>query len=318
MLAVLLVLAVPSAATAQQVLALAQAGEPFGVATIEIPLAAGVPIGSLPPLRVTDAQRRVFYPVGQEVRQKLIPPSERPVPEAGQGRLLRRVGKLIREITSKDQPTEETIARRISFLFQGNEPMVVALSDTSGVIGEYQLNPEPNPAMHAQLLDQWWTDYTAAAKTRIDAGDYPPWVETYLVAMLSGRLHLPMPAWFTAEAEAQDTLVSTLKLMAGAEQATEAMYRQAAMGQPIAPDMSRVVSVPAAPRWTEPIPIPNDANDNTAIEPLATRVPPECFYIRYGSFENYLWFRDLSEEYGGDVSRMVTLRGFRSPGTKAI
>ncbi len=316
--AVLLVLGIPSAATAQQVLASAQAGEPFGVATIEIPLAAGVPIGSQPPLRVTDAQRRVFYPVGQEIRQKLVPPSERPVPEAGQGRLLRRVGSLIREITSRDQPTEETVARRISFLFQGSEPMVVALSDTSGVIGEYQLNPESNPATHAQLLNQWWSDYTAAAKTRIDAGDYPPWVETYLVAMLSGRLHLPMPAWFTTETEAGDTLVSTLKLMAGAEQATEAMFRQAAMGQPLAPDMSRVVPVPAAPRWTQPIPNPGGANDNTAIEPLATRVPPECFYIRYGSFENYLWFRDLSEEYGGDVSRMVTLRGFRSPGTKAI
>ncbi|MCG8649704.1 MAG: hypothetical protein MI861_07720, partial [Pirellulales bacterium] len=42
---------------------------------------------------------------------------------------------------------------------------------------------------------------------------------------------------------------------------------------------------------------------------MATRVPPECFYVRYGSFENYLWFRDLSQEYGGDISRMITLRG---------
>ncbi len=320
-LVALSLLLVPSSGEAVEILAAAQVGEPFGVATIEIPLAAPVSVGTQPPLRVSDAQRRVFYPVGQEVRVKVIPPSERPVPEPGRGRLLRRVGKLIREITSDDQETEETVARRVSFLFQGSAPMLITVSDATGVIGEYELRPESNDTPHAQLLGQWWSDYTAAAKTRIDLGDYPPWVENYLVAMLSGRLHLPLPSWFETESKTEDALVSTLKLIAGAEEATEAMFRRTASGHQVPPAMSRQVSIPPAPRWTQPIPTgnaPGDVNDTTFMEPIATRVPPECFYIRYGSFENYLWFRDLSEEYGGDLSRMATLRGFRSQGTKAI
>ena len=46
-----------------------------------------------------------------------------------------------------------------------------------------------------------------------------------------------------------------------------------------------------------------------AVEPLAMHVPEECFYIRFATFANYLWFRHLSREYGGDLGRMVTLRG---------
>ena len=53
----------------------------------------------------------------------------------------------------------------------------------------------------------------------------------------------------------------------------------------------------------------DEIDDSNPIEPIASRVPPECFYIRYGSFENYLWFKDLSEANGGDISKLVTLRG---------
>jgi hypothetical protein len=59
-------------------------------------------------------------------------------------------------------------------------------------------------------------------------------------------------------------------------------------------------------------------NDELAVEPMATRVPPECFYIRYGSFENYLWFLNLSEEYGGDISTMVSLRGIKNESTARV
>ena len=47
-------------------------------------------------------------------------------------------------------------------------------------------------------------------------------------------------------------------------------------------------------------------------EPMADHVPADCFYVRFGSFANYLWLTNLIEEYGGDIARMVTLRGYHT------
>ncbi len=294
----------------------AQIGEPFGIATLEIPLAQPVLRGELPPLRISNQKGRVFYPAVREKRVAVIPPSERPVPEPGRGRLLNRVGDLIREITAKDQPTEQIVARKVTFLFQGTEPLVISVRDSSGLIGQYELIPESIPNAHAQLLSEWWGDFTNQAKQQIDQGDYPPWVEIYLVSMLSGRLQLPMPAWYDTSSKENDALVSTLKLVAGAEEATEVFFRKAVAGNDPRLSNDGEVPIPAAPRWTQRL--PHTGAEKGSVEPLASRVPPECFYIRYGSFENYLWFQDLSEEYSGDITRMLTLRGFRSEGTRAV
>ena len=44
------------------------------------------------------------------------------------------------------------------------------------------------------------------------------------------------------------------------------------------------------------------------IEPLATHVPRECFYERFGSFTNYLWYRDFLHHWQNDLGNMITLR----------
>ncbi len=51
------------------------------------------------------------------------------------------------------------------------------------------------------------------------------------------------------------------------------------------------------------------ADATTPLEPIASRVPAECFYIRFGNFDNYLWLRQLLDDYGGDLGRMATVRG---------
>ncbi len=53
-------------------------------------------------------------------------------------------------------------------------------------------------------------------------------------------------------------------------------------------------------------PVPADI----PVEQLASHVPPECFYLRFGSFSNYLWFQDLSARNGGDLAQIVLVRGF--------
>ena len=46
-----------------------------------------------------------------------------------------------------------------------------------------------------------------------------------------------------------------------------------------------------------------------AIEPIASRVPVECLYVRFGSFANFLWFQDTMALWQGDFQNLVQTRG---------
>ncbi len=296
---------------AQEIMATAAKGTPYGVGTIELPLGRPVVGNPLPPLEVRDADGRVLYPIARDMRVRVERrPSERPVPRPGRGRLLGRVGELIRELASDEEELEQTVARKVTFLFRGDQPLEVRLGDRRGEIGVYQIVPRDDPAARRDLLDQWWETYAEAAKRQLDSADYPSWVETYLVAMLSGRLGMPLPDWYPSDGVGQEELVDTLKLIAGGGDVDDDVFAISAAGTARSSGPA-TLPLPDAPAWdTDPVSPNRDGADELATEPIASRVPPEFFYIRYGSFANYLWFRDLSDEYGGDISRMVSLRGF--------
>ncbi len=292
----------------------------YGIATVEIPLAEPI-IGRTPrPITVTSDTGRVFYPVSSDVEARIVPPSERPVPQPGRGRLIGRLGQLIKEIADKDAPTTQIVARRAVFLFRGDTPFQTRVVDEAGELGVYELTPTRDEEAFGNSLGQWWTSYSEQAKRQIDSGDYPPWVENYLVAMLSGRTGNQLPSWFIQPREADDPLLATLKYLGGAEEVTQEIFRRTAAGltdinQPAQAevDESQMVALPSGPRWAA-APLP-EIDESVETEPIASRVPPECFYLRFGSFENYLWFLDLTNEYGGDVGRMLTLRGTENDST---
>ena len=290
----------------QDALVTAVRGQPFGIATLELPVRAPVIDQVPPPLSVSDADGRVLFPMSSDVRVKVPRASDKPLPEPGRGRLLRRFGNLVRELAGNEKQLEKTVARRVTFLIQGDQPLNVRLSESNIDIGEYEVRMVDDAATQAKLLTDWWSEFAGAAKRQIDAGDYPPWVENYLVAMLSGQTGTELPEWYRASEKDDDMLIGTLKLLAGVEAVGETMFRRAAAGD-FGTETAKL-PIPSGPQWAEGKypPIPNDV----AIEPIALRVPPECLYIRFGDFTNYLWFRDLSDEYGGDLSRMITLRGF--------
>jgi hypothetical protein len=52
-----------------------------------------------------------------------------------------------------------------------------------------------------------------------------------------------------------------------------------------------------------------DLPADVQIEPLALRVPVECFYARFGSFTNFLWFQDTLARWGGDLRNLAAQRG---------
>lgn len=303
-------------ASAVDVFVSSAAGHPYAVASIEIPVdppSVGQP---LPGLSVADDQQRVLYPIASDLRVDVGRPSDRPVPPPGGGRLLSRVGNLIRELTDGERELpQQTVARRITFLVRGSEPLRVRLADHRGEIGQYEIVFDADAAAGQQLLADWWKAFTAQARQQIDHAQYPPWVESYLVAMLSGRLSLPLPQWYTAESNDGDQLLSTLQLIAGAGPVARSIFTRAAIGRGDV-DLAATLPLPAPPQWS---PLWSSLDQQQVeVEPLATRVPPECFYVRYGSFENYLWFLNLSEEYGGDVSRMFSLRGLNDNAASRI
>lgn len=302
-------------ASAVDILATAIPGQPYGIAIVEIPLEIPVVGSPLPPLQVSEAGGRLFYPIAEDTRTKVgRRPSDRPVPREGRGRLLGRLGNLIREIASDEDELEQTVSRRVTFLFTGSAPLAVRLADSRGELGVYDITPRDDPASRTGMVAQWWAAYTAAAKRQIDAAKYQPYVENYLVAMLSGRLQLPLPDWYLKTDQTTQDYTDTLKLIGGASGVAQEVFRRAAAGANAG--TVATLPLPAAPSWSSEY--ERTGLDNIATEPMASRVPPECFYIRYGSFENYMWFRDLSEEYGGDVSQMITLAGVDEQGAKRL
>ena len=295
----------------QQTRILAVSGSPYGIGRIEVPLGEPVRDGRLQPLEIWDDENRILYPVSRDIQLDRIPRAADPNQPGliGRGRLLRRINDLVLNITEGEKPM--TVAREVTFLFRGDAPLRVKMSDTDAA-GRTELIVTPSvaasPMAHSELLNQWWGGYTAALRRQIESADYPPIVENYLIALLSGRLDLPLPADFAPADEAKKASPwSTISLLLGAEEVRTAILRRAAAGMG---DMAAVANLPLPPppAWSNnPVAAPAG---QVEIEPTADRVPPECFYLRFGSFANYLWFRDLSTEFGGDIGRMVLLRSF--------
>ncbi|MGB7328777.1 MAG: hypothetical protein WBD31_28120, partial [Rubripirellula sp.] len=154
-------------AIAIDVLARAVAGQPYGVASIEIPMAQPIVGQTMPPIQAIDAAAgsnggRVFYPFSEDLKVEVPPPSETPVPRPGNGRLLGRLGNLIREIASPEPAQSQTVSRRVTFLFVGSAPLRIRVSDGINEIGTYELIPEQDPNAFAAMKSTWWAGYTAS------------------------------------------------------------------------------------------------------------------------------------------------------------
>ena len=52
-----------------------------------------------------------------------------------------------------------------------------------------------------------------------------------------------------------------------------------------------------------------DLPADVQVEPLAMHVPAECFYVRFGSFTNFLWFQDTLARWNGDLRNLLAQRG---------
>lgn len=273
-------------------------GQPFGIARLEIqldPAAQPGPLG-LGGLGVSDPAGRVLYPA---VVYREVPPVVKEliqqVPLRG-GPIRNLAGGLVRDLIL--QPPQKA---EIFFLFTGDQPLDLSVQarEPLGV----RLMPQSDPLLLERLTRQWWENYHAKPGGLGRQGDYPPLVENYLQAMLSARLGLPLPE--PKVATLQEQIQRQLGMAMDTESARMAYERQRLL-RPAAPQAAdQPLPEPFA---VPPLELPEIPQD-VAMEPLAKRVPAECFYVRFGSFSHFLWFQDLLATWGGDLQNLVALRG---------
>lgn len=269
----------PASGVSQEPRVEAVAGAPFGVGRIILPLDARLDPEQLDThfMSVTNRDGRVLYPAV---------------------RYTQPFG-LVLDVLGGKLANQTPNQLHVHFLFTGSEPFDVELS-----LPERQtihVSPRGRRFAYQRLLRAWWVRYKTSMQKRNES-DYSPVVETFLTSMLSRRMNVPK----VSRREVRDDGRS-LSMLLGTEQVRLSMLAEAAEGRVL---RKQALDQP----FPDEINWPDDATAELArgeveIEPLAHHVPEECFYIRFAQFQNYLWLRRLLEEYGGDLSRMVMLRG---------
>ncbi|MDX1925408.1 MAG: hypothetical protein SFV81_02745 [Pirellulaceae bacterium] len=281
----------------------AVAGEPFGIFSVEVPLPPGLANEAIRVL-VQDAENRIFYPA---VTVQSIEVTEQG-PQSQGGRLIgggALIDRLRNAIRGKEKRTIP-VAVRVSALYRGAGPLNVQL--VGDIQQRFTIQPQVSPQLHERMLLEWWEDYLVEAKRAVDAGDHPTLVQKYLTSMLARRLGVEYVDLDPPDPEKKPLAqpLDTLALLAAIEPLRDEMLEDVLHSPNSAAEAN--LPVPAAPRWTPASlpPVPPDV----VVESIATRVPPECFYLRFGSFNNYVWFQELSTRFGGDIGQAVLMRGF--------
>ena len=303
--AVLWTLAPPGEAAAQaRVEVEAVAGTPFGVGRITVELPERLlptPLG-IDGLGLSDKDGRVLYPV---VRGAVLGPVVKDIlgadsPLTSGGPVRQQVGGLVRGLLA-DRPPRATVF----FLFRGDSPLSLVLQARTPF--PLRVVPQRDAVLHGQWLDDWWREYSAAPPLLLvrKKADYPPLLENYLATTLARRLNLRLP-----EEKQADSAYVRLEHEAGVMLETESIL--------LGLEQNRILgmtnfSLPADQPLPEPVDPPPlavpEPDAKVKIEPIAMHVPAECFYVRFGSFGNFLWMQDTMETWGGDLQNLVARRG---------
>ncbi|WP_425399762.1 hypothetical protein [Aeoliella sp.] len=257
----------------------AYAGQPLGVARVEIDMPSEQASAAFQDDRFTVSDRagRVLYPtLGQ-----------------------RKVRKILGSVLGIDLPQKLSFC----FLFKGDAPLELDLYLPDQV--QVTVTPQYDQRKYNELLNEWWKAYVGLYQRVHKEAEYPVGVQTYLTAMWAGRLGQQMPKLegFLIREQQQGGTV-TGKLMAD-EAYRASVLRDLMLGE--GDTDAATQPLPNIPLPVADVPLPQ-AGTEIAIEPMATHVPEECFYVRFGTFTNYLWLKDFLGRWQGDIGNMLIQR----------
>ncbi len=265
-------------------------GKPFGVGRVTVDVFRGEPSLPLSDERFTvlEEQGRAMYPVLKEEPAR---------------RILRRLLKV-------ETPRSVTIY----YLFRGSEPFdLLPFTPNEQAV---RVRPQANEREHRRLLDEWWKQYSEHWQRLQSDPQYPPIAENFLIATFARRLNLTIPKnkksilpWKKKKA------TSPFDAMFVSES-----YQLQVDRELLKPSNNTQPELQDLPLPTPCPPLAVSQNDPKSIptEPIADHVPEECFYIRFGSFTNYFWFRELNEKWQGDLGNMISRRGIDRSAAKRI
>jgi hypothetical protein len=270
----------------------AVAGDPFGVAQLDVTLPPDSQNGADQGLAVTVREKgnRVFYPaVGKPVLSAvggMLSQARRPLP--------RLLGGILGSVAPQTS---------IYFLFRGTAPLEITVKGQPPIT--LPVGATVDPAAYRQMIAAWWQAYTAQPGLLEKKPDYPPMVENYLQAMLARRLGLRLPEAGTGS-DWQSQFEQQFGLTISTETIRLQLQRDRMLGQTA---LAETANQPLPPPIVPPDLILPEPPADVAIEPIALRVPEECLYVRFGTFTNFLWFQDTLARWGGDLRNLVGQRG---------
>jgi hypothetical protein len=264
-------------------------GEPFGVCRIELPMSSTE--------QKFDTSRYYNYDAAlfEIVHQASIHESNK--------RVLYPTWST--RIDSKSLSRKKTLL----FLFQGQDELDVLISRTG--IDKFQekvvVKPVENEELHKELIEKWWDAYCQKIQIIRYLDFYDPTVELGIAGMMSRRLNLPSEKsriWFSYF---DNDFGSVFGFLLGIESIRLAMQTDTMLE---AKDKSEVADKDLPKAVSPPVmPIPHFDESEVKVEPLAMRVPEECFYLRFGSFSAFLETRDFLDRWGTIIRSIVSSRG---------
>lgn len=257
-------------------------GQPYGVAKVVVRFAPNTMDKSVLRYWIEEPTGRVHYPAYGN------PP-------------LRR---LVRNLF--DLAPEQATAY---FLFQGEQPFAVRVF--AGQPADVTVRPRYAPRRHAELLDEWWKQ-TRAGGGLLDGSDtdYPQQIDNYLASLLSLRMNIPFRERKTgplANLFGSTSLDKTLGPFLGTEDQRINIERDIMLGKYLNEQPASLTLPPHQP--LPALTFPPYPERQPEIEPIAMHVPHECFYVRTGSFGNFVWLRRLIDRTGGDIRNLIAVRG---------
>ncbi len=259
-------------------------GEPFGIGRVTIDLPPGSSPKNDDRFAIEEADGRLIYPA-------LDAGSRLPVRQ------------LLRSFLKIETPSRATFY----FMFRGDAPL--RLKAYVPQEQAFTLEPRDDAEEYNDLLDDWWKGTSGRYQAVFRQAEYPVVVENFLTATWARRLDRPMPEpsrelfgrfriggdWMSSlfAGEAYQTEVER-RLLLGEFNASE---------QAVVP-LSKLNGLTRSRETAPPAPADKPLAPEQ-VEPLAAHVPNECFYLRFGSFPNYLWFRDFMRHWKGDLGNMI-------------
>ena len=188
--------------------------------------------------------------------------------------------------------------KTLLFLFHGQDELNVLLSKTGieTLRETIKIKPVKNEMRRKALLEEWWDDYLKKLEYLHRLDFYDPSIELGIASMIGRRLDLPLEKLTYMVRNYNNEFERTFGLLLGTESIRLAMQTNTMLetkdkSEPANQDLPAAASPPV-------MPIPDFNDRKVKVEPLAMRIPQECFYLRFGSFSTFLNARDFLDRWG--------------------